>query len=500
MFGRALRTIGRDVELVTGTDDHQSYVVTEAHRRNVGATDFAVDAGDRILATLVQAGYNATSVYRPLADAGLQKRIRTRFAALSESAATAYTSVRTPWCATCGHSLYQSFAAGACPHCGEQCSGEICEACGRPNDARDLLKLACALCGAAPMFREEPALLLDLDVFAEDLRGYLAGLQGGNGLRLLARRLVDAGLGSYRLSRSSTWGIALDGDLSGQVVDPWVELALTHLDRAANTVDRGVSGAGSVTFLGYDNSFYYGVLMPALAFATNDESALPQGFVVNHFLHLEGEKFSTSRGHAVWADDALAKAPTDAVRVALLRNAPEEAVLDITMTQANTLHDPLLDVTREWIDGFTRLPGAGGIPATGAWRVAHREFYRAVGLLTTYLDGLLTVDAFSGVAYIEALESFVRTATRFRDAERTRRLLSDQHEEARTSVALEYLAAKAFSALCYPVMPMFGEQMWAGLGLSGTPMREDAWTFIAAGTRTDLSAARDLAAQWPRSR
>ncbi|MEY9910698.1 methionyl-tRNA synthetase [Catenulispora sp. MAP12-49] len=510
MFARALRTMGTDVALVTGTDDHQSYVATEALRGGVDTTELAVEAGDRVLATLTRAGYTATSVYRPLTDEGLQERIRTRFAALAASPATSFRSVRTPWCASCGCSLYQSFAAGNCPHCGQRCVGEICEACGMPNDARDLLDLACALCGAAPMFREEPALLLDLNVFAEDLRDHLAGLEGGSGLRLLARQLVDAGLGPYRISRSSTWGIALDGDLSGQVVDPWAELALTHLDQAASADRAGAwaesesgsgpgSGPGSVTFLGYDNSFYYGVLMPALAFATGAEDALPHGYVVNRFLHLDGEKFSTSQGHAVWADDALAKVPADAVRLALLREAPEEAVVDITVARANALHDPLLDEIREWIDGFAELPGAGAIPSTGAWSVAHREFYRGVCLLTTRLDGFLAVDAFSSTAYVETLESFVRGAKRFRNAERTRRLLVDKQEEARTSVALEYLAAKAFAALCYPVMPSFGERAWQGLGLPGVPVRQQAWSFIPAGTHADLASARELAAQWPKS-
>lgn len=493
VYARALRTLGGEATLVTGTDDHQSYVAAAAHRLGTTPVELATTVAARVTGTLRAAGFDATQIYWPLRDEGHEARMRELFTLVAASSALSRAEVETPWCDACKLSLYQAFANGACPTCGERCDGEICEACGWPNDARDLVGLACGRCGATPGPRKEPALLLDLDHFAADLDEYLNRMEGSGQLRHLAQQLRETGLGQYRITRDSAWGIGLaDHALPGQVIDPWVELALTQLDNAERF---GAGGdATVVTFLGYDNSYYYAVLLPALAFATGRGDALPGGLVTNRFLHLDGAKFSTSRGHAVWADDLLGKAPADVVRLALLRRSPEEAVANITTDEvAGILDSPFLGELREWIEGFAGLPGEGVVPGTGAWTPAHREFYRQLGLLTGELDGLLVVDAFSTVAYVEGLESLVRRGRRFRVAEQAKRSLTARQEEARTSIAMEYVAAKAFAALAYPVMPSVGAELWAGLGLPGQPLRETNWSFIPSGTRTHITMPTALA-------
>ncbi|MEO3973180.1 class I tRNA ligase family protein [Streptomyces sp. CAU 1734] len=489
MYVRALRTLGRSARLITGLDDNQSHVSVVARRTGADPAELAVTTGDRIIATLARAGVGFDRVYRPLKEAGHQPVIRERFTALASAPGVVRETVETPWCAGCDHSLQQCFAAGECPSCGEATDGEICEACGRPNHARELVGLVCGLCGTPPAFRRESALLLDLDHHAPALREYLARLEGSGQLRELAARLIEEGLGRYRLTRTSGWGLPLDASgLPGQVVDPWVELALTQLEET----ERGaadLSATGLVTFLGYDNSYFYAILMSAIALATGRAAALPKGYVSNRFLHLDGAKFSTSRGHAVWADDLLpGGGSADPLRLGVLRRCPEEAVVDVTGDElAGLLDDPLLGPVREWLAGFAGLPGGGTVPGTGAWSPAHREFYRLVNLTTQQLDRLLIVDAFSSVAYVEALESLVRDALRFRAAERAKRGLASAREESRTSVALEYLAAKAFAALVHPVMPSLGAALWAGLGLPGEPRREADWTFIPSGHTTRLT-------------
>jgi methionyl-tRNA synthetase len=96
------------------------------------------------------------------------------------------------------------------------------------------------------------------------------------------------------------------------------------------------------------------------------------------------------------------------------------------------------------------------------------------------------VDAFSTVAYVEKLDTFVAEVARFRAFEQAKRKISMAQEEVRTSAALEYLALKAFATLVYPVMPVLGTGLWQGLGLAGPPRRERNWSFIPGGTRTEL--------------
>lgn len=132
------------------------------------------------------------------------------------------------------------------------------------------------------------------------------------------------------------------------------------------------------------------------------------------------------------------------------------------------------------------------MPGTGAWTDAHREFYRYINLTTQQLDGLLLPESFSARGYVQLLESFVARAVEFRATEEAARQVPSLAEEARTSLALEYLAAKVFTALAWPVTPELAQRVWDWLGLPAQPVREADWSFLPSGTRC-VSPAPDLA-------
>ena len=487
LLARALRTTGHDAVVITGTDDHQSFVATAAHRQDTSPESVADAAGDQIGATLAAVDVELAHFYRPMRDDELVQGVHRLFGALLDSAAVTKSVVDTPWCENCQQSLYQSFATGRCGHCKASSDGEICEACGVPNRARDLTDLTCAQCGAEPVSRPEMGFELDLDQYVAPLTSYYGRAQGGGQSRQLADTILLGGLaGSYRLTRRSRWGLSVPGGEDDQlVIDPWVELVLTQV---LNTERFAANGStANVTVLGFDNTFFYAVLLPAIYLALDLEHLLPQGFVTNRFLHLDGSKFSTSRRHVIWADDLLADMPADLVRVALLRRSPEEEERSVCAAEiADLAGDPLVQLADRWLTDVAALPGAGVVPGTGAWTGSHRAFYRTLCMYSEQFDHLLAVDAYSSVGYVEKLDAFLTEVARFRAFEQARRQISMAQEEARTSIALEYLALKVFAALVYPVMPTLGANLWQGLGLAGPPRRERNWPLIPGGTRTDL--------------
>jgi methionyl-tRNA synthetase len=482
MLVRALRSMGREARHVTGTDDSQSHIAVAGRLRGMRPADVVATEGKGILATLRTAGVDCDRLTQPLADPEHPHRMRELFARLVASPAVTERERETAYCPTCDLSLHQAFARGRCAPCGADSDGEICEACGRPNEARNLLGLECRICGSPATTRLERALWLDLDALSGQLRDYLRASYTSPDLQALVEGLLQEGLQPYRITRTTDWGIAL-GD--GQAMDTWVDLSLTFLDAARSEFEQ--HGPAKITlFLGYDNSFFYAVLLPIVALAADLGEYLPEALVTNQFLHLEDAKFSTSRGHAIWADPALATAGSDAVRVALLRDAPEGRVTRITHERATRLaHDPLYRGAQDWLGGFAALAGEreGLVPGTGAWTDAHREFYRYLTLATRQLDGLLLPESFSARGYVRLLESLVERCEEFRATEEGLRLVTSMAEEARTSLALEYLAAKAFAALAWPVIPELSQQVWDWLGLPGEPVREAEWSFLPSGAR-----------------
>ena len=496
MFARALRSMGRQARYVTGTDDHQSYVAAAARLTGSSPAEVAAGQGDAIVQTLASAAVAVDRWTRPSLDPAHSERMGQWFDRLLDSPAVSSRVEKTAYCAPCDLSLFQVFARGTCADCGASSDGEICEACGRPNQARDLLDVRCRICGGPAQIRLERAHWLDLQQFADPLRAHLTRTGLSADLRALAERLLDApqGLAPYRLTRTTDWG-ALCGD-EGQCLDPWADLALTFLE-AGRAEETEHGPAQSVLFLGLDNGFFYTLLLPTIALATGATELLPSAYVTNQFLQLDGEKFSTSRNHAVWADDALAGSQADAVRVSLLRAAPEGRLADMSRQVAEHCgQDPLYLASRSWLSGFAALRARFGasVPGTGAWTDAHREFYRYLQSLTQSLDGLLLPTSFSARGYIQLLDSLVARCEEFRATEEPLRAVASQAEEIRTSVALEYLAAKAFAALAWPVMPELGGRVHAWLGLPDEPVRENSWSFLAAGTATASATPLEYAA------
>ncbi|MFE4974498.1 class I tRNA ligase family protein [Kitasatospora sp. NPDC056651] len=485
MFARALRDMGRQARYVTGSDDHQSYVSAASRLGKGTPQEVAGGQGDAILRTLAAAGVDVHRTTRPSRDAGHAERVRAWFDRLLESPAVTVREEETAYCAGCDLSLFQAFARGTCADCGAASDGEICEACGRPNQAVELLDPHCRICGEPATTRTERGHWLDLQRFAATLRAHLAHTTLSADLRAQVERLLDApgGLPPYRLTRTAEWGVPCTED-GTQRIDPWADLALTFLD--ANRAETAEHGPGhTALFLGLDNGFFYTVLLPALAFATGTEELLPASYVTNQFLQLDGDKFSTSRDHAVWADDALAGADPDAVRVALLRTAPEGRLTSISRPVAEECgQDPLYRAARDWLAGFGPLRERFGakVPVTGAWTDGQREFYRQLQSLIQEADGLLLPACFSARGYVRLLDSLVARAEEFRATEEPLRTVASLAEETRTSLALEYLAAKAFAGLAHPVMPGLAQRVHSWLGLPGEPVRETTWAFLPAGT------------------
>src|SRR5262249_4460029 len=76
-------------------------------------------------------------------------------------------------------------------------------------------------------------------------------------------------------------------------------------------------------FFGYDNSYFHAILFTSEMMAYDPAIRLPSAFVTNEFYRLDGAKFSTSRVHAIWGQEALDHLPPDVLRYYLCLDRPE---------------------------------------------------------------------------------------------------------------------------------------------------------------------------------
>jgi methionyl-tRNA synthetase len=110
-------------------------------------------------------------------------------------------------------------------------------------------------------------------------------------------------------------------------------------------------------FNGMDNTFYFTVLYPAILAAAGVPEPKARGAVVNELYLLEGKKFSTSRNHALWADEFLSEEDPELVRLYLSWDRPDRYESDFTQQG----YRAFCEYIRPLLAG--QRPAAGGLPA-----------------------------------------------------------------------------------------------------------------------------------------
>jgi methionyl-tRNA synthetase len=196
--------------------------------------------------------------------------------------------------------------------------------------------------------RRQSGLVLDLERWRMPLARHL--LKSLPQLRPSLRRLIDkllAGpLPAFPITFPSKYGISAPfPDCEGQVLNVWAEMVPGHywwLERAhaasggASPLIGGPAPVAYLQCLGFDNSFFYACAHLALAFAAQEAGApalIPQVIVTNDFYQLDGYKFSSSQGHAIWGRDFLKDVPVDEARFYFAWSNPEVQVSNFSRAE-----------------------------------------------------------------------------------------------------------------------------------------------------------------------
>ncbi|HET8659984.1 MAG TPA: class I tRNA ligase family protein [Micromonosporaceae bacterium] len=337
---RAARRRGERTISVCGLDDNQNYVLAAARAAGTDPEQLRRHHARLIRDVLAKVRVQHDVFVEPATDPWYCSTVAGFLDDLVASGALPVQEWTAPACGPCGGTLHHAYVSGRCP-CGEAASGGTCEACGSFLTAADLVDPRCTRCGGpagATVAVCGPVLRL------EDHRELLMRTWCRASLPPRVRRIIDrllAGpLPTMPLTYPTDWGIALLGT-QGHRLDVWAEMGLgylcsvgRHLDPAAVSLADHVAAwreVGSLwAFLGIDNAFYYAVMFPALFGLAGLPPELLGGLVVNEFYTLSGAKFSTSRRHAVWAQDFLAEHDPGVVRAFLCWDAPQPHASDFT--------------------------------------------------------------------------------------------------------------------------------------------------------------------------
>ncbi|HFD7769672.1 MULTISPECIES: class I tRNA ligase family protein [Klebsiella] len=334
IYSRYLRMKGEYVNYATGTDDSQTYVVTSAHKLNTSPEKLCQQSADDICSSLKDWGV-ALDGYAPFDDE-YKRMVYAFLTPLFNEGKIRLKTVKLPYSPRRETFMVESFVSGECPVCLAQSRGGLCENCGHPNNYDQLNEPMATLPPYEPLvYKETEILVFPVEEYRAELEQYYATKKGHwrpHILQLMdelfSRELID-----FPITYPISWGLpSRFPGTEGQVINAWAEgMAASMYCNACGEKDlspvdatwRAETGNRLVYFLGFDNSYFWGVTHLALLMAHDGKYILPESIVSNEFYELENAKFSTSRGHLIWARDLVRTLPRDYARFYLCLTSPE---------------------------------------------------------------------------------------------------------------------------------------------------------------------------------
>lgn len=331
IFRRAQIELGGSARFVSFGDDNQSYIVTTAERLKTEPRKLLSEGNASIQATL-SAFSIKTDSYKEVDDAHI-KFIQGFFQGLFRAGVFYEKEVEMFFDPDKGRFLFESYIQGGCPVCLSLTKGGICEDCGHPNNGVDLICPTPVGDSRRIEVKKTKRFFLNLDDYREVLTNFYAEKRGKwrpHIVRLASELLSKPTLGQFPVSHPTNWGapVGLPG-WDGHVWNAMAEMGpgLLHSFRGLGVGDEELEEATLVQFLGYDNSFFFGIINICLQFAAR-KCGLPtekqvDWIITNEFYYLDNSKFSTSKLHAIWGRELLKYCSVDEARFYIALNAPE---------------------------------------------------------------------------------------------------------------------------------------------------------------------------------
>ncbi|MEL6639769.1 MAG: class I tRNA ligase family protein [Pseudomonadota bacterium] len=354
VFTRVRRQLGDDVLCVSYSDDFQSYVQRKAFETGGGGSDLhersaglARTLGSRMAQSLASADIrydifmhsgdspSLIPALRYFVDAADRQNLLT-----TAPQTVPFSDVHQVW-------GYEAFARGTCPNCGASTDTSQCESCAFPPSIPEMTDLRFVLDGSRLDMVKRDQIMLSIGTQHALLEDLFARMSCRPPLAKFGADILRSLPDTWAISRPGDWGPELP-ERPGQTLHTWFGGIAGYLAASMDwAIKKGKVNEWKhyweddkteiVHFVGIDCAFSHTVVYPILLSSVGDGAQTSQVFT-NQFLTLNGDGFSTSRGHAIWAGDFFSQVDSDAARLYLALVAPEleEADFDLAAFESFT--------------------------------------------------------------------------------------------------------------------------------------------------------------------
>ena len=355
VYVRYLRSAGKDVLFVCGSDEHGTAIPNQALKENT-TSQAIIDKYHALIFNCFQKLGIAFDIYHRTSEQIHHETSQEIFLTLYNKGMLTEEVSEQYYDDEAKVFLADRYIVGTCPKCGHpNAYGDQCEKCGSTLSPRELINPKSTLTGKAPVLRETKHWYLPLEKYEGWLQEWI--LKGHaddwkTNVYGQCKSWIDAGLQPRAMTRDLDWGIKVPlPGAEGKVLYVWFDAPIGYVSATRAFYEevssgklkyaqpqRDFKGAKAedwnarwkdpetklVHFIGKDNIVFHCIIFPIILKA-HGEFILPDNVPANEFMNLEGDKMSTSRGWSIEMHEYLEDFPDkpDVLRYCLLANLPE---------------------------------------------------------------------------------------------------------------------------------------------------------------------------------
>jgi len=479
VLARFERLRGSKVLMASGTDEHGTPITYEADKQRIPPREFADRNNALIVEDLVRLGMTY-DIFTRTTTANHYRVTQDLFLKLYEKGYLVKKTQLGAFDPATGRTLPDRYIEGKCPICGyPEARGDQCDNCGNQLDPTDLINPHQRGSDAPVEFRETEHFFFDLPAFGERLTEWIESHRDWRpNVRKYSLEFVR-NLKPRAITRDLDWGVPvpLPGweDNPSKKIYVWFDAVIGYLSASIEwAIQRGEPDAwrdwwqspDSTHYyvMGKDNITFHTVLWPAILMGAG-ELHLPDEIVASEFLHMEGKKFSTSRGQVIYVRDMLDRYDPDPLRYYLMIAGPENQDTDFTWaefirrnndelvaTWGNLVHRTLVNAHRNF----------GGVPEPGPLTAGDETLIREVEGALDFVEQQLGEARFqNALKYAMGLASRVNV---YLGTEQPWHTIKTDRERAGTVLYVALRCVDNLKTMLTPFLPFSSQRLHAMLG------------------------------------
>jgi methionyl-tRNA synthetase len=336
IFARYNRLKGRDVLMVSGSDEHGTPITITADAEKITPQKVVDRYNKEHTENMQQLGISF-DLFTRTTTKNHESVVQDLFSTLYNKKYIYKKSMNAYYCKNCSRFLPDRYIEGTCPHCHETgARGDQCDCCGKLLDSSELEDVRCKLCGGTPVLQTTEHLFFSLSLFESKLLEWIDNKKHWkSNVQKFTYNWLKGGLKDRAVTRDISWGIKVPvPGFEKKRIYVWFDAVIGYLSASKEWSQKKGEplqweewwknkDVRHYYFLAKDNIPFHSIIWPSMLMGYDESLNLPYDIPANEYLCLSGEQFSKSRCVAVWVPDILKQFDADAIRYYLSINMPE---------------------------------------------------------------------------------------------------------------------------------------------------------------------------------